>query len=605
MMARTLVARLTARRAAVPLAAVLLVAAAGAVEPAWSQSATASATAEEVELLQAASEREAAGELEASERLLRKALESRRSSVPAVLGLERVLRIQGRLEELPPLVERAIEEEPESALLNRLLVRTYSELDQVARLEEAASAWIEKVPTLEVPYREVARVWESRGEYGRARSVLEEGRRRSGNPDALALELGDLYQALGEPAAAVEEWARSIDGDGRGLGQVRRRLHALPHAGADVVRSLVDRLARDDAPGRVDAALELAVEARLEERARSIAEQRLPELSPEERRSRLDRLARESDAAGLTGLAHWAYDRLVSVEGAGEVAEGRFIALEQRRRELARELDDSAAAPHPAEEEADSGVNPGLRRGASVARIEILAGQDAGQARDALDRFRESYPESPELDQLTAVVARALLDSDRESEAVVVLTRSRGPHSSVLRARLLLAEGDVAGARAAYLAAAAGLRGSEATAVLGRVRLLGRISDGAAALVGQALVLQERERAGAALDLVTAALDGLDDADAPALLELAAGLADEADLPDDAASLRRRLVESYPRSPEAPGALLRLGHELGRQAETRAEARELLERLIIEYPRSALVPEARQALNRLVGEGRA
>lgn len=583
---------------AIPLAVGLVLALGGASETAWSQSATT----EEVALLRAASEREVAGELEASEQLLRRVLETRHSSVPAVLALERVLRLQGRLEELPAVVERALEADPGSTPLNRLAVRTYSELDQVDRLEAVAAAWTERIPKLEVPYREVARVWESRGEYGRARAVLVEGRRRSERRDALALELGDLYAALGQFGAAAEEWARSIDGDGRGLSQVRRRLHAMPHAGADVIAELVDHLAGDGAPGRVDAALDLAVEARLEARARTIAERRVAQLPTAERRSRLDRLARESDAAGLTDLAYWAYDRLVRIEGVGAAEEGRFIALQQRRAELAGELGDTAAARRSTPV-AGSGAEPAVRRGASAARIELLATQDAGQAREALDRYREAYPEGPELDGLTAVVASAFLESDREAEAVAVLARAPGPRSTLLRARLLLAGGDLTGARSAYLLAAPALRGPEATAVLGRVRLLGRISDRAGAVVGQALLLQERDRAGEALDLVAASVDRVDGADAPAMLELAAGLADEADLPDDAVSLRRRLVEDYPRSQEAPGALLSLARALGGQPETRAEARELLERLIIEYPRSALVPEARQALSRLVRDG--
>lgn len=577
---------------------------AGAALAAGQTQASAQTAGEaEVRLLQQASQREAAGELDAAERLLREALEGRGASVPALLALERVLRIQGRIEELPPLVEAALADDPGSTLLNRLLVRSYSELDRVTELEAASDRWIATAPRIEVPYREVAEVWESRGQYGRAREVLEEGRRRIGVSDALALDLGDLYLTLDEPELAVREWDRAIDPSGRGLSQVRRRLRALPDGGVSLMPQLVDLLAADGrAAGRMDAALEIAVEAGLQERARAIAETRLPELAPGERRHLLDRIARRSDAGGQRRLAYWAYERLLELESLREADAGRFLALRNRLAELALELGDTtgAATRYEAVEEAYERGSP-QKGQAAAARIELLTRQDPNLARDALLAFRSEFRDSPDTDRLTATVAGELMAAGRDDEARALLTDVEGPRSSILRGRLLLVRGDVAEARLAFLSAAPGLRGVEATGVLSLVTLIGRVSAEAGSLVGEALALREQDDAGGAVDRLTSEVDGLEPGDRPPLLDFVAGLADEAGLVADARTIRQRLITEYPRSREAPGALLALARGLGTEAGSEAEARELLERLIIEYPRSALVPQARRALDRLEG----
>lgn len=574
--------------------------------PGAAQAAAQVAGGDEIRLLQQAAQREAAGEMDAAERVLREVLEGRGGSVPALLSLERVLRIQGRLEELPPLVETALADDPRSALLNQLLVRSYSELDRVDELERAGARWIAEVPRIEIPYRQVAEVWLARGEYGRAREILEAGRRRIEAPDALALELGDLFAALGEPGLAVAEWDRAIDPGGRGLNQVRRRLRALPDSGRSVVPELVDRLAADaTAAGRMDAALQIAVEAGLQERARAVAEAHLPMLGPGDRRHLLDGVARRADAEGHRRLAYWAYDQLLDLEWVREGDEGRFLALRNRLAELALELGDTTAAAtgYRAVEEAYAPGSP-QRRQAGAARIELLAAQDPEEARRALATFQTEFPESPEeRDHLTALVARELMTAGREDDAAALLAEAAGPRSSILRGRLLLVRGDVAAARLAFLSAATSLRGVEATSVLSLVTLLGRVSVDAGSLIGEALMLRDRGHPGDAVDRVASALDALSPADRPPVLDFVAGIADEAGLGADARTIRRRLIAEHPRSAEAPGALLALARGLEGEAGSEEEARELLERLIIEYPRSALVPQARRALDQLSGRG--
>ena len=576
------------------LAVVALALLAGAIP---SRGAAQAESAMEVELLREASVLEASGELAGAEAALRKILERRTASVPALLALERVLRVQGKLDALVAPVTAALAEDPRSALLNQLLVRTYSALDRVREVETAAQRWISTVPHIEIPYREVAQVWEARADYDRARLVLEEGRRRIGRDDALALELGDLYATLGEPRRAVREWERAVGPEARGLSQVRRRLRALPDGGAAVLPELIDLLtAEPTSMPRLQAAVDLAVDAGLGPRAQVVAARVLPGLAPAEREPFLIEVARRADGAHLDRLAFWAYGELVQAEE----EEGRRLAIRNRLAELALELGDtaSAAANYRAVEAAYEQGTP-QRRQAAALRIELMAGQDVDAAAEALHAFRREYLEAPELDRLAAAVATALVDAGRSGDAEALLAGVRGPRSGLLRGRIALERGAVDDARLAYMAAAPSLRGGEATRTLALVTLLGRVSKEAGRLIGEAMRLQEQGEAGAALDRVLAGLETLPREDAPPLLELAAGWADAGGLPGDARALRRRLVTDYPRSGEAPAALLDLARGLRTEEGGTAEARELLERLIIEYPRSALVPQARRELGQL------
>src|SRR5690606_35569264 len=134
--------------------------------------------------------------------------------------------------ELLPYVDRLIDENPDSPIGNQMRVRAYSMLDSIAGIERASEWWIRAAPDVETPYREVARVWQQRGDYQRALEVLQLGRERVRRDDALALELGDLYAAIGDGERAVREWERAIDEGGQGFLLVQRRLAQMPDGGA-------------------------------------------------------------------------------------------------------------------------------------------------------------------------------------------------------------------------------------------------------------------------------------------------------------------------------------------------------------------------------------
>src|SRR5690606_13601487 len=241
---------------------------------------------QEIRLLREAAARETAGDLESAERILRSVLERRPASLSALLSLERILRLQGRVAEVIPPIERPLAEDPSAVIAHQMLVRAYSTLDALPELERAAEAWIRAMPRVETPYREIARVWEARGDYKRAIRVLERGRSRVGRKDALALELGDVYAHAGDLNRAVREWDRAIGPTARGFSLVRRRLAMLPDGGAGVLPSLIDALMRSSpTPERRRAAAELAIDAGLAARAEEIARAVAADLPPSERQS--------------------------------------------------------------------------------------------------------------------------------------------------------------------------------------------------------------------------------------------------------------------------------------------------------------------------------
>ena len=593
-------------RARLGCALVLASMVAVAAEPAAAQEPV------EMERVRAAADRESAGDLQGAEAILEDVLDERPTFVPAILALDRVLRIQGRREELVPRLETAVGRAPRSVLLNQLRVQLYADLDRVEELERAAREWRLMAPGSAVPYREIAEVWQTRGELGRALDVLRTGRRVLGRADVLALPMGDVLAAMQEYRAAAVEWGRSIEGQGRGVEEVRRRLRehpdVQPYASELIDAVVADRPGRPT-PRQLEAALTLAQDAGLARRVRALGERLLPMLDSAQRWLLLERMARRAEGDGDHALAFWAYDRMLSwaadryaqpdARRDPRLGMERLLWIRNRRAELALVLGDSAPALR---ERALDGAATGTDTRATAAlRIELAADRDIDGAVKSLERFRAEHGDAPEVDRAAAPVAAALIRADRAPEAEALLTTVEGPHTATLQARLLLARGAVDSARAAYMQAVPELRGAPATRALERVALLDRVSPSTAALIGEAVRLEAEDRPEEAVHRL---MDGLAEervrsADVPAVLGQAARLADAAGLTERANDARRRIVADHPESPEAPAALLMLGRALGDAEATHPEARGYLERLILEYPESALVPQARRALERI------
>jgi tetratricopeptide (TPR) repeat protein len=556
----------------------------------------------EAQLLREAAAHEAAGRYDPADSLLRAVLDLNPASLSALLTYERIAALRGHVEDVLPVVAVVLEVEPASIVAHQIRVRTLSRLNREADLVEAAADWIAAMPAVETPYREIAKVWRTRGDHERAVRALERGRDRVRRPDALALELGDAWAEMGDSRAVAREWSRAIGPRGEAFLLVQRRLSNLPDAGASVIPMLIEALvAKNATPARRKAAVQLAIEAGLDRRAEALSAPLVSELQDVERRAFLVELGRRADGAGLRRLALWAYGRIVA-EGADA---DPMLPVRTRMAELALSLGDTAKAA-AVYREVEGQLDPGSpeRRQAQSLRVQRLAKENSFD--DALDALRElaATPNAgAEADLAAAVLANALVDAGRAPDAERAHDAMQGPQVSLARGRDLITLGDVDRARAEILAAAPRLAGPEATEAIRLASLLGRLSDDGGELVAEGLaeISAGDRRAG-----VMRGYDGserLPESERAAILDFAAGLAERIGLAAEADQLRRDLVAETPDAPEAPAALLSLARgQLDRRS--REEARLLLERLVFEYPRSALAPQARRELERLESQKR-
>jgi tetratricopeptide (TPR) repeat protein len=558
------------------------------------------AGADELALIRDATAREVAGDFAGARQILERILKQNPQSLSALLSFERVLRMEGRVKDIIPFLETHLKADQTSAIGHQMLIRAFSSLDRVDELDRAAELWVRATPTVETPYREVARVWQQRADYTKALQYLELGRNKIRRPDALALELGDAYAALEEYGRATREWDRAIGPDARGLLLVQRRLAALKDGGAQILPALVDALMRSPASfQRKRAAAQLAIDAGLAPRAEQVVRETAAELRGLERQSYLVEMARRADAAQLPRVAFWAYSQLVLADMSAD----QTLAIRARVAELALAVGDTASAARSYRElEQSLAIGSPQRRQAIALRIQLLVRE--GRLADAetqLGEFRGEYANATELDAVAAALAGAYIEKDQVDQAERALTGVTGARSSIARGRIALHRGDVNEARTAFLAAAPSLHGGEATETIRLMTLLGKVSKPGAELLGKAIALSGSNAGKEAFTLLEAGADVLPQTERAAILDFAATIADRAQLPLEAERARRKIVDMYPRSIEAPAALLALARGLTERGEAPEEARQYLEKLILDYPRSALLPQARQELDRLQG----
>jgi tetratricopeptide (TPR) repeat protein len=562
------------------------------------QTLTQPVPVDEIKLLNMEAAKEAAGDIPAAQNILKTILVANPGSLSAIITLERLLRTQTQLAELIPYIERLLASDPTSPIGYQMLVRTYSNLNMLPELEQASEAWIKATPKLETPYREIARVWEQRRDYAHALQVLERGRSRIGRPEALALELGDAYVGLGDPAKAVAEWGRAIGPDARGFMLVQRRVAALPDGGARVLPPLINTLTHPPTSmPRQKAAVTLAIEAGLAPQAETIAKSIAAMLKGLERQNFLVEVARRADNVRISSLAYWAYGEVLAMGAPAD----QMLAIRSRLAELALTAGDTVRAreSYSALEKAYAAGTPEHRQAVAL-RIELTARD--GKLDDAMrsyEDFRKEAPDAPETDRAAAALAGAMLDRGDPADAEKLLTGVSGPRASLVRGRIALRQGDLPKALSALMAAAPSLQGDEATETIALITLVGRLSPAGGDVLGRALAKAWAGDRKAAVLLIENGSTTLPADEHSAILDYAAGLADRADLAPDAERIRRTIVTDYAQTLEAASALLALGRAISGRPEAQDEARQLFERLILDYPRSALVPQARHELDLL------
>jgi len=557
----------------------------------------------QAQLLRESAALESQGDFDGAAEILRQLLDANPTSSGGLFALERVLRRQGEIVEILPSVAAFLREQPRSSGVRSLELRVLSEVDSTEAVRRQAEAWLEADPGEEVPYREIARVYERTFGADAALDLLRDGREEVGTDDALALEMGDLLAVSGDVEGAADEWARAVGRDAAQVSTVTRRVVGLEEE-ADVERAgrrLVEVLGGAAEVDRRRAGARIALDLGLEPEAMRISRDVAEELDGRARSTFLTDVARRARDNELVDVAAWAYDELGG--DAASPAERRQFDL--RIVEVSLAAGDTTEALEAQRRVAESFSPGSVDRRRSTAQVIRLESTRAGsdELRSMLADFRENFPNAPELDDLAAAVAGALQSRGDPAGAASVLQGIEGPKSSLERAYLLLGTGEIAEGRAALLFALTGLPPVDATPVIQFAGLLGRVSPPAAEALAAAGVAAHAGRGTEAATGLADAVGGFEEAERAPLLAEAARMASDGGDGRMAAEIRSRLVADYPEAPEFGEAALALARYHARTPRGQEEAIRLLEDLIASRPNAAVVPDARVELERLRGKG--
>lgn len=549
-------------------------------------------------LLRSAARQESQGDLLGAESILMELMQAQPTSTGGLFALERVLRAQSRILDILPVAERYEEIDPEAAAPRMLTVRIYSELGAQDELEAAAEAWLHLSGSTPEPYREVSRALLNVAGPERALAALKRGRKEIGEPSLFALEMGDLLRDVGRVEEAILEWTQVIGNDGAQVSAVTRRVGELKVDDKGLVKPMLDELGRQPTTvARLRAGTRIAIVAGLFEDALRLGRAVLDDLSGQVRRGFLTALAKQAEDEDGARLALWAYEELR--EQASDRAETR--ALDHRISMTALVVGDTARALAAQRSIAESlpESSPDRRRAlAENLRLEMMLG--SANAWALLEEFREEFPKAPELDELAVTLAVQLEGMGDDVGARSLLAGVEGPKSSLERGYLYLASGDVERGKLILRESVSGLVPQDATKIIALLDLLDRLRGDALPIVGVS-VLAHRGSPDLALVELEQVLDDVPEENHPAVLALAARIAGEGGLPEQAARFRTQLIRNFPRAPEVPEATLRLARFRGASAEGVQEAIELLEALILKEPDGAIVPTARRELRILRG----
>ena len=528
----------------------------------------------------------------------------------AILAYERISRRQGRLEAVLRVVERAIEVDPESALLRQVQLRVLADLALTGEMSAAGERWLQIAPRSDVAYQEYAASLQRVGEYAEAEVILLEGLRQVDRPAALFGQLADLYTAERRWLDAAGQWLALVESSPEvGWELVNSKLGFLGLESGIAAEAILERLPeRPASVAEHKLASIAALHADRPEEARRLAEDLMGRLEAPERERFVAVFAKVAAGRRQEAIVAWAYRRMLL-----------DVASDSVRWDLARlvvQYDLSAGDTTAALETLDQVLqrsNSGTpeHRWASGTQVQVSAAQgDGDRAERGLARHVEMYADDPMLLTLALAVAELNMRQGRIDEATKVLGLvSSGGASAALVARLAATRGLLALYRGAYeeartelQVAAAGLSGAQRGEAL---RFLGFVRRGCAAELEAVAKAHRGLLEGQQRRTFDRLMDDLDEATAssarPAILLWAGEFALNAGYVDRAERVLRSIPELYSASGEAPVALVTLAEALAAEGRPMS-AIELLETLILEYPESALTPLGRRRMAELKEE---
>jgi len=501
------------------------------------------------------------------------------TSLPALLGLERVYAQLGRSDSLLPILRVAIARQPHVGAIRAAQLRTLHSLGRFEDVRAAFERWRADWPHDPEPYREYAKLLIQDNLTAQADSVLRRAEADLGSERQLEYELAQLRAATGQWEQAAAAWRVAVN-DNPFLDQAA--IYSLTRVSTDVrprIRAVLEAPPVTLGARRLLAGLDLAwgsphdgwlaIKDVPADTATLTAWVDFAH-SAEEAESWLT--ARD---ALVAALAHRPGPDVMRRAASDALAGGDARSAAQLATQAESALDSAAAAT-------------------SVLSVHLRALSVLGRPADG-ERLLTAYARHlppDERERLTKEVAWGWIRVGNMDKAKALLASSDWGLDGEAAGWIALYQGDLATARKRLKAS------DEATSpeLVLALSLLQRTKADSAAEVGQAFLALARADTAAAAAAFEHAAASLPDA---TTLMLATAARLDADRHDARAiTLWQTIVQQHAESPEAPEAELEWARALRRSGDAGA-ATERLEHLILTYPQSALVPQARRELDEI------
>lgn len=600
---RALAARLLA------LAPLCVLATASAL-PAQAQSVTG-ARAEESRTLALATQMERSGQPREAERVLIEFLATQPIASQALATLARLGKERGEPDLVLPYAEAAADAVGyEQASIHQTLIRALAASGLGDEALGHARAWIRARPNDLSGYAELSTTLATLGQPEEAVKVLVDARRTTGDDDVFAQELAVLHELAGDFDGAAREWVQVLAWGDAGVASLEARLRTPGSEREKILSALQGALQRSSTSvGAVRGGLELALALEDGPWARRLAETIVARAPAETRWQVLRKYYMAARDRGFARDARWA---AASLAGAA-TDPGDRLQWEAVEASLALELGDRQHASEAFGRIFEASNPRSETRRLAISSLVILrADEDDREAERLIGIHAKEYPDREgELADLTIRLSQARVRRGDVSGARRALQlaptqptdASTAARLEAQRGHLALFEGNVGAARS-HLETAGQIPGGDPgqrTEILLFLDVFSRADSAAVARLGEGIYGMQRGKGpGALVDAADRwATRASDPAAGAGLMRLAAGALERGGFEQEAEDIRRRLVEAYPATSEAPGALLALARSA--LPDRPGEAKGWLQRLIIDHPGSALAPVARRLLSEIDG----
>jgi hypothetical protein len=524
------------------------------------------------------------------------ALRSEPTSLVALLGLERVLPALGRLPELIPLIQKARVAAPDNVLLRGIELRMYVALAETDSAVAVVQRWARAAPRDEAPFREWAIALQDRRAWDDARRALLYGRTALDRPTALAVELAELEQRIGNWEASAREWALAVGATPSHHGNAVSQLEGAPE---DQRARILRQLTMPDQPRAQRVAAELLVAWREPLRGWTLLEATLDDL-PQDAPTVTRRFA---DRAGTSNTPDARRAQALALERFADLAPAPMAA--RARAEATRAFlaaGDRAGARRTLDQMARDGNVPlESQLLAQTAFVQALI--DEGQLDSAAQRLANIDPRVPVDEQqiLRLALARARITKGDLDQAARTLAGDSSVAALAMQGWIALYRGHLKDAAALFRAAGpyAGDR-RDATERTAMLALLQQVQADTLPELGAALLRLARGDSVGAIAALQKAAAKLTNGGRPDVLLVAGRVAAAIPGHEAAATALLQEVAASGSGAAAPAAELAWARLLVRQGLVQ-QAIARLEHLILTFPGSAFVPEARRELERARG----